>query len=533
MSETKRILPTEIDLAVAGRTPAGTKGGDLPSVLADKGARRLRAIAIVAICAASVAWGVVNLAQGEFLDEFATPWQWGGPVLSIAASIAILVAGRTRRITSTRMVNLGLFYQVLMSYSFVIGAYWGAFRGITPRLVNEDVVGYSNVAIWMLCFTILVPARPRNALLALIGSASAAPLTILMLIRSGDMPAIGAGQFISTFCMPYLFCAGLAYYISRILYGLGRDLHRARQMGSYHLADLIGRGGMGEVWRARHKLLARPAAIKLIRRDSFASRPGVWENLTGRFEKEAQATAALESPHSVSLYDFGMSDDGTLYYVMELLEGIDLETLLERHGPQEPSRVIHILKQICLSLEEAHLRGLIHRDIKPGNILLCRQAFEYDFTKVLDFGLVKQIASFGDGAEAGETAIGTITGTPGYLAPELVTGETEPDGRSDLYSLGCVAYWLLTGKRVFDEPSPLASIIAHANRQPSPPSAQSELDIPPELDALVLGCLAKSPANRPASAGDLRTILADIPTKAWDQNQAERWWQNHMEATRP
>jgi hypothetical protein len=533
MVQRKWLLPTLIDHRLEGEAGTEHSSSGLPSVLAEKGVQRLRVVSITALILILIGWVLVNVIEGQFLLEFETPWQWGGPIAVILASAAMLSLASTKRIAKERIVNLGLFYQVVMSFALAIGDYWSTFREMPSRWLTSDVVGYSIVAIWMLCFTMLVPARPRNALIALLGSAAAVPLTILGLMRAGDIPAMAPPQFLFAFCLPYLICAGVAYYSARILYGLGRELRRAQEMGSYHLLDLLGRGGMGEVWRARHKLLARPAAIKLISRTKLAGDPGMWENLTERFEKEAQATAALQSPHTVSLYDYGAAADGSLYYVMEFLEGIDLESLVERFGPQEPGRTIHILRQACRSLDEAHRRGLVHRDIKPGNIYLCRQAFEYDFVKVLDFGLVKRVASFAGAEEAGGTAIGMITGTPAYIAPEIAHGGSTVDGRADIYALGCVAFWLLTGRQDFEEESPLATIIAHTNKAPTPAGAVSELDIPSALDDLVLGCLAKNPEERPAAAAALHDALGDVRVEpSWTQARAGRWWESHLAPNR-
>src|SRR4029079_11409597 len=206
---------------------------------------------------------------------------------------------------------------------------------------------------------------------------------------------------------------------------------------------------MGEVWRARHRLLIRPAAIKLIRQRAQGTMSSDPELLVRRFEREARATAALTSPHTVQLYDFGVAEDGRLYYVMELLDGLDLDTLVRQHGPLPPERVVHFLRQVCSALQDAHANGLVHRDIKPANVVVSRAGTTFDFVKVLDFGLVKL-----DGARvADKKAIDLSTedswsGTPGYMAPEVVLGAGDTDHRVDLYALGCVAYWLLTGTRV-------------------------------------------------------------------------------------
>jgi serine/threonine-protein kinase len=272
---------------------------------------------------------------------------------------------------------------------------------------------------------------------------------------------------------------------SRIIHNIGAELVRARELGSYTLEERLGRGGMGEVWRARHRMLARPAAVKIIRPEALDEDATKAQALLDRFEQEAQATASLRSPHTVQLYDFGRADDGTFYYVMELLQGLDLSTLVDKYGPQQPARVIHFLVQACRSLEEAHRTGLIHRDIKPANLFVCRYGTDDDFVKVLDFGLVKEVKARGE-KTLQLTQQDVVLGTPGFMPPELALGEKNIDGRADLYALGCVAHWLLTGTMLFPDDSPMKILMKHVNETPVAPSRRSELAIPPELDALVL-----------------------------------------------
>jgi serine/threonine-protein kinase len=266
---------------------------------------------------------------------------------------------------------------------------------------------------------------------------------------------------------------------------------------------------MGEVYLATHRMLARPAAIKLIRPEVLASGDGkLAQSAAVRFRREAEAAAKLRSPHTVELYDFGVTEDGALYLVMELLEGITLETLVRRQGPQPAARVVHILRQVCDSLEEAHSHGLIHRDIKPANIHLGRMGLRDDFVKVLDFGLVKTMGG-GDGDDPLASAAGLTPGTPAYMAPEM-GHDPAPDGRSDLYSLGCVAYYLLTGRLVFQADTPLQMILMHVQQLPVPPSERLGKPVPAELERLVLACLAKRPADRPRSAAALAAALGAI-----------------------
>jgi eukaryotic-like serine/threonine-protein kinase len=301
----------------------------------------------------------------------------------------------------------------------------------------------------------------------------------------------------------------------------GFEVRRADELGSYRLEALLGRGGMGEVWRASHRVLARPAAVKLIRPDSLgddASSVGV------RFEREAQAIASLQSPNTVALYDFGSTQDGMLFYVMELLDGVDLEELVRQYGPLPAGRVTHLIRQACASLAEAHVRGIIHRDIKPANIYLCRHALEHDVVKILDFGLVRRLASNGSASGAVATNRDLVAGTPAYLAPESIM-EGVVDGRADLYALGCVAFWLLTGRVVFETPTATATLVAHARDAPPRPSSLAPFPLPAALDQLVLDCLAKDPAARPQSAEVLADRLATIHfPRPWTPVAAAQWW---------
>jgi serine/threonine-protein kinase len=299
-------------------------------------------------------------------------------------------------------------------------------------------------------------------------------------------------------------------------------------LGSYELLSKIGAGGMGEVWHARHVALERSAAIKLIRVEALQGSRESAEHALVRFEREARATAALRSPHTVELYDYGQAPDGSVYYAMELLEGLDLQSLVERHGPLPPERAVHLLQQICSSLEEAHRQGLLHRDIKPANIFACHLGTAFDVVKVLDFGLVK-LRGIQAQQSVAITRADAVTGTPLCLAPEIVVGEIEPDQRSDLYSIGCVAYWLLAGKPVFAADTPIAMAVAHATETPIPPTERNvDSKCSPELEAVVLSCLAKDPADRPESAAELASRLVACPVRdTWTPERAEAWWLEH------
>lgn len=284
---------------------------------------------------------------------------------------------------------------------------------------------------------------------------------------------------------------------------------------------------MGEVWTAKHGLLERPAAIKFIRPEAMGIVGVAAREIQEQFEREAQATATLESPHTIELYDFGVTEGGRFYYVMELLDGFDLQRLVVQYGPVPTSRAIYLLRQVCHSLTEAHAGGLIHRDVKPSNIFTCRRGLDYDFVKVLDFGLVRRF----DQHLEGKTV--DCVGTPGYMAPEIVLGHGSVDGRADLYALGCVAFWLVTGRSVFEGGSIRDIIMKHVSEAPPPLQSLSEMRIPKEFERVVLDCLEKDPADRPASAPELSAKLAECEkvTGIWTQQDAEQWWILHRPRT--
>jgi DNA-binding NtrC family response regulator len=298
------------------------------------------------------------------------------------------------------------------------------------------------------------------------------------------------------------------------------------KVGSYRLLEQLGSGGMGEVWLARHQLLARPAAIKLLRVPAGAvSGEEDVRTLRQRFEREAHATAELQSPHTVQLYDFGITDTGRFYYVMERLRGMDLQRMVEHFGPLPAARAISFLQQACRSLAEAHALGLVHRDIKPANLFVCRLGREYDFVKVLDFGVV---ARHSREPAMHMTTAGMVLGTPAFLAPELAVGDAPFDGRADIYALGCVAFWLLAGRPPFEAGDAISLLMHHTKTPPPLPSAMAEERIPAALDRLVLACLAKEPSDRPGSADVLWEELQAIRvTDPWDRRKAREWWEQH------
>jgi serine/threonine-protein kinase len=439
---------------------------------------------------------------------------------TVALALAVYAVSRRGLLSHERLLELGFAFQVLGAIDIAATRAW------TAVLQTPDAMWGLVPAecVWIVVYPLVVPSVPRKALIASLIAASPGPAAVVLAATFGgaviDRPAAIAIYYVMT----TYTCAVSAYAVSRMVYGLRLRLKRAREIGSYELIDKLGEGGMGEVWRARHRLLARPAAIKLIRRELLGSSHRTREAALWRFEREARDTAALRSIHTIDVYDFGITKDGDFYYVMELLDGISLERFVERFGPMEPARVAFVLRQVCHSLDEAHARGLVHRDIKPANIFLCRLGPDDDFVKVLDFGLVKHVQAAPGTMLTGE---GETAGTPAYMAPEIALAGVV-DGRADIYALGCVAYYLLTGKPVFSHPVALATVLAHVQEDPVPPSVRSEFEIPPALEALTLQCLAKDPAARPPSASDLGDRLAEaVPSSVWTSEAARRWWELH------
>jgi serine/threonine-protein kinase len=273
--------------------------------------------------------------------------------------------------------------------------------------------------------------------------------------------------------------------------------------------------------------LARPAAVKLIRRDAFEQGSGAAEEAVERFRREAQVTALLRSPHTVQLYDYGVTDDGSFYYVMELLEGLDLDTLVKEYGPVPPERAIHFLMGAAASLAEAHANGLVHRDVKPANVYVCQYGLVSDFVKVLDFGLAKAQRG-GPAGEQFQTLEEGIKGTPAFMSPEQIVGSAPVGPPTDIYALGCVAYWLLAGRLPFEDKSALAVMAQHVTLPPPPPSRSSPTPLPPALEKLVFDCMAKEPKARPESMQVLHERLRLLALEhPWDQERAGEWWRLH------
>jgi eukaryotic-like serine/threonine-protein kinase len=390
-------------------------------------------------------------------------------------------------------------------------AHWG--RPVTywafPFFVL--IVGYGT----------LIPNTGRRCLLV-VGTMALTPLTILAVtgLSVGATLTSNLGFLLSYLAMYMAVAVAMATYGSHRIEVLRQEAFEARKLGQYRLRRRLGSGGMGEVYLAEHALLRRPCALKLIRPE----RAGDPQHLR-RFEREVQATATLTHPSTVEIFDYGHAADGTFYYVMEYLPGLNLDELVKQHGPLPPARAVHLLRQVCGALREAHAIGLVHRDIKPNNILACERGGRQDVAKLLDFGLVQTHNLAGGGEEATRlTQTGAIAGTPAYMSPEQAAGQADLDARSDIYSLGAVAYFLLTGRPPFVRETPLLTLVAHLT-DPVPPPRDLRPDLPADLQAVVLHCLEKDPARRFPDAAALERALAQCAcADGWSWEAAGDWW---------
>jgi hypothetical protein len=500
----------------------------LPDDLLRDASRRLQVIALLFI----VLWVVGTVLYRLELhvhDPASDRWiSWQGDdnfsILGILIAVAFYAFSRKPDRDPRLVLDMGLVFLVLMSFIIAMMIHWMPMSQGMP--VGASI---SWLGVLVLIFAAIIPTTPAKTVVAGIIAVSMNPLAMLIAMWRG----VWQGRPVSIVLMHYddYLLVIVSVVIATVVRRLGQQVAQAREMGSYQIGELIGSGGMGQVYRATHRMLARPAAIKLIRPEMVGEGSGEQAQLAlKRFRREAEAAASLRSPHTVELYDLGVTEDETMYFVMELLEGMTLEALVAREGPLPPARAIHIIRQVCDSLAEAHAAGLVHRDIKPANIHVGRLGLTFDFVKVLDFGLVKSTAEKTDAvAVAGvagpslATAGGLTPGTPAYMAPEMTVGEPV-DARADLYALGCVAYFLLTGRLVFEAENAMQVMLKHVTETPVPPSLRAGRPMPDGLDEVVLACLAKEAKDRPQTASDLARMLTDIRGVHWSSEQAAEWW---------
>lgn len=369
------------------------------------------------------------------------------------------------------------------------------------------------VGYLLLLRSVFVPSTPhRTAVVA--GACVISPAVAILLVSTGTAPLAEAIHALARGAVD----GAVAVAISAVIYGLRREARKATRLGQYRIEEKIGEGGMGVVYRAVHSMLRRPTAVKVLRPDRADQRSLV------RFEREVRMTCRLSHPNTVVVYDYGRTLDGTFYYAMELLDGADIGDLVRRHGPQEEARVLHVLKAVCGSLAEAHDLGLVHRDVKPSNVLLCHQGRAYDVVKVVDFGLVKDTRRIVRG-DVDLTAPDAIVGTPHYMSPEAIEDSTAVGPRSDLYSLGSVAYYMLTGRPPFPGRGLVDIAVLKMEKAPPPPSEVAGRTIDDDLEGIVMRCLEREPDRRFPDAGSLGEALDDCrQTDAWTPAAARRWW---------
>ncbi|UCC74889.1 MAG: serine/threonine protein kinase [Gemmatimonadota bacterium] len=524
--------PNIVQKASETPTPGSTESASFcPCDVIPESTRRLGWVALLfagGFLVAFPGWLLLDFVQGRqrpYLELYIAV-----NLIAIALGLAVFALVRYSKIRPDTLLDFGLIFLVLGSFCLSMTQFWG----IWPEWSDSNlgnIVGVPWECCWILIFPLLAPNTPGKTLLAALAAASTAPLVFLLSKSVGaTSPAAPVPLMFGYFMLSTYLCAGIAFVTSCAVNKLAKQLRKAREVGSYQLVERLGQGGMGEVWVAKHRMLARPAAVKLIRPEMLGADERSRRMAIRRFEREAQATAALKSYHTIDLYDFGVTDDSAFYYVMELLHGLSLDSLVKRFGPVPAGRAVYLLRQVCHSLGEAHASGMVHRDIKPANIHVGRIGpdFSYDFVKVLDFGLVKSRDGMQQGATE-LTADGLAAGTPAFMAPESALGKSDVDGRADIYCLGCVAYWLVTGQRVFDADSPLATALAHVQEQPIPPSQKTELEIPDSFEQVILACLEKAPADRPQTAGELDSMLdASRVGVGWNTQAAREWWDLHM-----
>lgn len=378
---------------------------------------------------------------------------------------------------------------------------------------------------WMLlifCYALFVPHTWQRAAYGII-SLALAPV-LVSLFAYFTMPAYASlmnHEFSGSLTEQALMMA-LAAMIALVgvhtIGALRREAFVAKSLGQYRLKQLLGSGGMGEVYLAEHEMMKRPCAVKVIRPEK-AGDPKV----LARFEREVRATAKLSHWNSIDIYDYGRTEDGTFYYVMEFLPGHNLGELVERRGPLPASRIVYLMRQVCDALAEAHGHGLIHRDIKPANLYCAFRGGMFDVAKLLDFGLAKPLAELQAG---GLTQDGAITGSPLFMSPEQAKSD-EVDARSDIYSLGAVMYFMATGRAPFNYANPLKVMIAHSSEDPEPPRYLNA-DVSPELEEVILRAMEKRPEDRFQSVEELRAALDAIPLEGeWNSRLAADWWNNY------
>ncbi len=395
----------------------------------------------------------------------------------------------------------------------------------TLAMVAFSKNGIMRTIMLMTIYGVFIPNDPRVTM-RVVMTMAACPIVVLAMVLQYGLTLntvtdpVAASQNLIANSLFVVIGAALAIVSAHVVQGMRLQLHDARQVGQYKLLHQMGAGGMGEVYLAEHQLLKRPCVVKLIKAEQKDNQFAL-----ARFEREVQAAATLTHPNTIGIYDYGHTDEGIFYYVMEYLPGMSLAELVHAAGPLPPGRAVYLMRQVCGSLAEAHRLGLVHRDLKPANIHITILGGRCDVPKVLDFGLVK-VENPRDGLQ-NLTAQFTVSGTPTYLSPEQAKGISDVDSRTDLYSLGAILYFMLTGKPPFERETPMAVMFAHAGEAVIPPS-KIQAGIPADLEAVVLRCLEKVPDARfPSTKAMAAALAACACARDWDETNAEEWWLDH------
>ena len=450
----------------------------------------------------------------------------------LAAIIAgILISPITLSLGWLRSLELALFAGLtvlLVASQYVVNLALMQ-RDDIPGMVAFIKNGVINMVVLMLLYGTFIPNNPKRVAWIVLAMALAPLLGVAVLTEHPDVaPVVAQLRSVEQTGSNGLFlfiAAGMAIYGSFVLNGLRTELHVARKFGQYQLVRKLGEGGMGEVYLAEHSLLKRPCALKLIKPEAGADPIAM-----ARFEREVQSAARLAHPNTIEVFDYGLTGDGTFYYVMEYLQGMSLADLVREHGPLPPGRAIYLFRQVCGGLAEAHGLGLVHRDLKPANLFVAVRGGESDVSKVLDFGLVKLTKDPGAAMLSSDM---TVSGTPMFMAPEQTIGDRSLDFRADIYALGAMMYYALTGQPPFTGENAFAIMMAHA-RDPVVPPSQINPKLPADLEQVVLRCLAKLPEDRYPSVKALGQALANCAAAAdWGANRAEAWWTAQGMAVEP
>ena len=511
------VSQANVGFVVGGRPKFADETGDLLR-------RRLTAVTLALVVILSVVL-VASLVKGIG----ALIWFRVLTLAILGTCLAFLRSGGTLPLAHLRKIELVVFGTVVLQVSLMFVARINEFTGENDvtSVVAIKYVFWNAWCLVILIYGIFMPNTWKRGAAVMI-SIACLPFVILA-IQSWWSPEVARllAQEKTLAPLPLPFVAALVgVYGTHIINAARREAFKARQFGQYRLLEKLGSGGMGEVHKAEHVLLKRPCAMKLIKPESEADVTAL-----ARFETEVKATAKLTHWNTIEIYDYGHTEDGTFYYVMELLPGMSLEELVEQHGPLAPCRVVFLLQQVCGALTEAHSAGLIHRDIKPANIFVAQRGGVFDVAKLLDFGLVKEREAEADGDTT--SAAGSFSGTPLYMSPEQASAYEDVDGRADIYALGAVAYYLLTGKPPFSGTSVVQLLVAHASNQVAPPSGAVP-GLPEDLDRVVLRCLEKKAEDRFPDAASLGKALAECACAAdWSADVAASWWDEHASASPP